>query len=229
MKKGGALALTLIALSLGVHGCSGTGEDKKQAAKVAERPPVAVEVARITSENITDGIDVVGSLSSKFGADVKSEYTGIVTEVFVTEWVKVKKGDPLARLDTREIDVVLQKAKAAVEVAKANLLQAEVATNRVDREYERASKLKEFGLITQQNLDDAEPSNRRPTPGLPPRKPSSKSPKKMCGRLRPGFPRRSFILPWTVSYPCATSTWGILSERWEPNRCSALWITGSWS
>jgi RND family efflux transporter MFP subunit len=98
---------------------------------------------------------VVGSLSSKFGADVKSEYTGIVTEVSVTEWVKVKKGDPLVRLDTREIDVFRQKAKAAVEVAKANLLQAEVATNRVDREYERASKLKEFGLITQQNLDDA--------------------------------------------------------------------------
>ncbi len=155
MKKGGALALTLIALSLGIHGCSATGEDEKQAAKVAQRPPVAVEVTRVSSENITDGIDVVGSLSSKFGADVKSEYTGIVTEVYVTEWVKVKKGDPLAQLDTREIDVVLQKAKAAVEVAKANLLQAEVATNRVDREYERASKLKEFGLITQQNLDDA--------------------------------------------------------------------------
>jgi len=86
MKKGGIFAVALIALSLGIYGCSATGEDKKQAAKVAERPPVAVEVARISSENITDGIDVVGSLSSKFGADVKSEYTGIVTEVSVTEW-----------------------------------------------------------------------------------------------------------------------------------------------
>jgi RND family efflux transporter MFP subunit len=149
------LGAALIVLWVGLCGCSATGEDKKQAAKLAERPPVAVEVARVSSENITDGIDVVGSLSSKFGADVKSEYTGIVTEVSVTEWVKVKKGDPLVRLDTREIDVFRQKAKAAVEVAKANLLQAEVATNRVDREYERASKLKEFGLITQQNLDDA--------------------------------------------------------------------------
>jgi RND family efflux transporter MFP subunit len=61
----------------------------------------------------------------------------------------------LARLDTREIQVFLQKAKAAVEVAKASRLQAEVAANRADREYERALKLKEFGLITQQNLDDA--------------------------------------------------------------------------
>jgi membrane fusion protein (multidrug efflux system) len=155
VKEGGILAVGLLALSLGIGGCSATGEDKKQAAKVPERPPVAVEVARASSESITDGIDVVGSLSSKFGADVKSEYTGIVTEVCVTEWVKVKKGDPLARLDTREIDVFVQKAKAAVEAAKANLLQAEVASNRADREYERALKLKEFGLITQQNLEDA--------------------------------------------------------------------------
>ncbi len=155
MKRRSMLGAALIVLCVGLCGCSATGEDKKQAAKVAERSPVAVEVARISSEDITDGIDVVGSLSSKFGAEVKSEYTGIVTEVSVNEWVKVKKGDPLARLDTREIDVFRQKAKAAVEVAKANLLQAEVATNRVDREYERASKLKEFGLITQQNLDDA--------------------------------------------------------------------------
>jgi RND family efflux transporter MFP subunit len=69
--------------------------------------------------------------------------------------VRVKKGDPLAKLDTREAEVVLQKARAAVEVAKANILQAEVSQNRADREFERAKKLKETGLITQQNFDDA--------------------------------------------------------------------------
>ena len=104
---------------------------------------------------MSEGIEVVGNLAAKFGADVRSEYTGIVTEVYVTEWVKVKKGDPLARLDTREIEVALQRTLAAVEVAKANLLQMEVGENRADREYERAVKLKEEGLITQQALDDA--------------------------------------------------------------------------
>ncbi len=42
-----------------------------------------------------------------------------------------------------------------MEIAKANLMQVEVAANRANREYERALKLKEVGLITQQNLDDA--------------------------------------------------------------------------
>ena len=145
----------VIFLGMVAGGCSTQAEDKKQAAKVAERPPVAVEVTKVRASEVTGTIEVTGSLSYKFGADVKSEYTGIVTDVYVNEWVKVKKGDFLAKLDTREAEVVLQKAKAAVEVAKASILQAEVSQNRANREFERAQKLKETGLITQQAFDDA--------------------------------------------------------------------------
>lgn len=42
-----------------------------------------------------------------------------------------------------------------MEMAKAGLLEAQAAANRADRELERALKLKEAGLVTQQNLDDA--------------------------------------------------------------------------
>jgi membrane fusion protein (multidrug efflux system) len=155
MKKGFIRKVALFALWVGIYGCSATGEDKKPNEKVGQRPPAAVEVTKVTAANITDGIEVIGTLSSKFGAEVKSEYTGIVAEVYVTEWVQVEKGTPLARLDTREGELVLKKAQTAVEIAKANLMQVEVAANRANREYERALKLKEVGLITQQNLDDA--------------------------------------------------------------------------
>jgi len=154
MKKrwfGRTFSLPLLILAIG---CSTQAEDKKQAAKAAERPPVAVEVTMVRASEVTGAIEVTGSLSYKFGAEMKSEYTGIVTDVYVNEWVRVKKGDPLAKLDTREAEVVLQKAKAAVEVARANILQAEVSQNRANREFERAQKLKETGLITQQNFDD---------------------------------------------------------------------------
>jgi membrane fusion protein (multidrug efflux system) len=155
LKKFVWIALFIISLGGVVIGCSTQAEDKKQAAKAAERPPVAVEVTMVRASEVTGAIEVTGSLSYKFGAELKSEYTGIVTDVYVNEWVRVKKGDPLAKLDTREAEVVLQKAKAAVEVARANILQAEVSQNRANREFERAQKLKETGLITQQNFDDA--------------------------------------------------------------------------
>ena len=144
----------LLILWIGLSGCSGKGESKDPSGKTTGRPPVAVEVIKAATADFTEGIDVVGSLSPKFGADVKSEYVGIVTDVYVNEWVRVKKGTPLAKIDTREMEILLQKAKAAVEMSKANLLQAEVSGNRANREYDRLLKLKEVGLVTQQNLDD---------------------------------------------------------------------------
>jgi RND family efflux transporter MFP subunit len=149
-----ALGAVLLTLWIGLLGCSGRGDSKSPDAKTTGRPAVAVEVTKVGAIDLIEGIEVVGSLSPKFSADVKSEYAGIVTEVYVTEWVRVKKGTPLAKIDPREMEIVLQKAKAAVEMAKANLLQAEVAGNRAEREYNRLIKLKEFGLVTQQNLDD---------------------------------------------------------------------------
>lgn len=66
----------------------------------------------------------------------------------VSEWVAVRRGQPLARLDTRE-------AEATLAAARAALLQAQVAQTRAARELERAQRLMEVGLMTQQGLDDA--------------------------------------------------------------------------
>ena len=137
-------------------GCSKSGGDQKTEEKTGGKPPVAVEVTKVSATDFTEGIDVVGSLAAKFGSDVKSEYAGIVTDIYVNEWVRVKKGTPLAKIDTREMEIIIQKARAAVEMAKANLLQTEVAGRRADREYDRLLKLKEVGLVTQQSLDDGQ-------------------------------------------------------------------------
>lgn len=154
MRWRSALEILLLVLSIGFSSCSDKGDGKNPGEKTEGRPPVAVEVTKVGVTDYSEGIDVVGSLSPKFGADIKSEYSGIVTEVYVTEWIRVKRGAPLARIDSREMEILLQKAGAAVEMAKANLLQAEVAGNRANREYDRLLKLKEAGLVTQQNLDD---------------------------------------------------------------------------
>ena len=81
-------------LGLGIYGCSATGEEKKPNEKIAQKPVAAVEVTKAGASTVSDGIEVIGTLSPKFGADVKSEYTGIVTEVYVTEWVQGEEGGP---------------------------------------------------------------------------------------------------------------------------------------
>ena len=112
------------------------------------RPPVAVETAPAVTGTLEESIEVVGSLAPKNDAEVRAEYAGAVAEIYVSEWVPVKKGTPLARLDTRELD-------AAVSAAEASAREAEAAVERADREYERAVKLKDAGLMTQQGLDEA--------------------------------------------------------------------------
>lgn len=144
LQRSWATLAALVALTLAAASCSGPGTAGTRASK----PAVAVETASATAADLDETVTVVGTLAPKFSADVKSELNAVVAEVYVSEWVRVKKGTPLARLDTSEEGAALEGFKAAV-------LQAEVAETRALREFERAEKLKTAGLLTQQGLDDA--------------------------------------------------------------------------
>jgi RND family efflux transporter MFP subunit len=133
--------------------CSRNGEARKD--PVARKPPVAVEVATAAPQGLIEGIEVTGNLEPKFYADVKTQIPGLVKQVFVTEWVRVRKGQPLAKIDVAETEALVKKGKAGVESAKAALAEAQVSVNRAEREFGRAMKLKESGLATQQSVDDA--------------------------------------------------------------------------
>lgn len=131
-------------------GCTASSEAPDQG-----KPPVAVDVVPARAAAQSDTIAVVGSLAPKFEASVRSEYAGIVEEVHVAQWVRVRKGQPLATLDTREGRVLLQRAKAGLDAARAALAQADVQARRAEREAERSTELKAAGLATQQQLDDS--------------------------------------------------------------------------
>jgi RND family efflux transporter MFP subunit len=143
-----ARASVFILLTISLAALAACSNKAEPGAVEAGRPPVAVSVEAAVATDLVDTIDVVGTLEPKFTADVKSEVTGVVTEVYVTEWVPVKRGDKLARLDSRETE-------AGIETLKAAEAQAKVGQNRAQREHERAQQLKQYGLITPQALDDA--------------------------------------------------------------------------
>jgi membrane fusion protein (multidrug efflux system) len=136
--------LVILAAALAAA-CSDNSESKPLE---AGRPPVPVSIEQVAASDLEQAVDVVGTLQAKFTADVKSEVTGVVTAVYVTEWVPVKRGDRLAQLDSRETE-------AGIETLRAAEAQAKVNQNRAQREYERAQQLKEYGLITPQAFDDA--------------------------------------------------------------------------
>jgi membrane fusion protein, multidrug efflux system len=94
-------------------------------------------------------------LTPKVEAEVKTEIPGLVKELFVTEWVRVRKGQPLARISLAETEALVKRAGANLESAKASMVEARVAADRSEREKARILKLKEAGLATQQSVDDA--------------------------------------------------------------------------
>jgi RND family efflux transporter MFP subunit len=147
-----ALALLAACSLLGAAACSKSG---KEGPKASEKPPAAVELVKASVSDVAEGVDLVGTLVPRYDAEVKSEFGGRIAEIFVTQWVRVKAGAPLARVDTQEGETVVRRAESAVALAKATLLEAQAAAGRADRELERAKNLKASGLITQQNLDDA--------------------------------------------------------------------------
>ncbi|MBA4394558.1 MAG: efflux RND transporter periplasmic adaptor subunit, partial [Desulfobacca sp.] len=97
MKRGLLIGAVLAALWVGFWGCSKGKEDPKSGEKAGTRPPVAVEADVVQAKDLIEGIEVVGSLAAKYEANLRSEYAGIVTQVYVTEWIHVKKGTPLAK------------------------------------------------------------------------------------------------------------------------------------
>lgn len=140
------LIISITALTL-LAGCS-----KKQ--EVSVKPPVAVELAAAAPAELIEGVEVTGTLEPKFSADIKTQIPGLVKEVYVTQWVQVRKGQPLARIDVAETEAITKRAEAAVVSAKAQLAQSQVSLSRAEREEARLVKLKEAGLATQQAVDD---------------------------------------------------------------------------
>lgn len=143
--------MILLAACCALSACSG----KKEKTAMAAKPPVAVETKAAAGSNLTDGIEVTGSLEPKFSVDIRTQIPGLVKQVFVNEWVYVKKGQQLARIDVSETEALVKRAEAGIASAKANLSQTQVASNRSERELSRVLKLKESGLATQQAVDDA--------------------------------------------------------------------------
>jgi RND family efflux transporter MFP subunit len=173
-----ALSLTvlfpaILAASTLLAGCPGTPGRAAQHGEVAplttatataratpapapQRPAVAVDVAPVTAAAVQETLDLIGAIRSKFEASVRSEYSGKLSDVYITEWVTVKKGQALAKLDTRESETQVESARAAVAQAQADLMSAQAAATKAARAYQRVAKLKAEEIVSEQNLDDAE-------------------------------------------------------------------------
>lgn len=130
-------------------------KDRSACASTAAAPTlVAVDAAVPGRKTLHRYVEVFGSLSPKTATEIKSELLGRVHRAPVKEWDAVKPGDVLLEIDPTDSNMTVRKEEAGLKMARAQVLQAKVDVSRAKREYDRATKLKQGGLVTGQELDD---------------------------------------------------------------------------
>jgi len=104
-----------------------TVSDKKseiqaeQAAAIKnERPPVNTVVMEVTPGAISNKINLPGSVEPWTRLELISKIAGSIEEVLVQEGDSVQEGDIIAKIESDDYRIALERAKAAYKLAKAD-------------------------------------------------------------------------------------------------------------
>lgn len=128
----------------------------------SEEPQYKTE--EVQRGNLSVIVSATGTLQPTNKVDVSSELSGIVKHVSVDYNDRVKKGQTLAQLDTTKLEAQLTQSKAALESARAKVLQTQATVT------ETLSKLKQFQKVrelsnnkvpSQSEMDTAEALHER--------------------------------------------------------------------
>lgn len=117
---------TLAALAGGT-GCKAKAEDDAGTAKadtLASTSGVSLPVvgAPVRKGDLVLTVTTTGQVRSDAVATIRSETQGPITEVLVRPGQRVRKGDPLVKVDPRLLDIAIEQAQAQYEKARLNVL-----------------------------------------------------------------------------------------------------------
>jgi RND family efflux transporter MFP subunit len=84
-------------------------------------PAVSVRTTAVQRLSIQRQVDLAGTLLSPDQAKVSSEAAGVVRQVLVEIGREVNAGDPLVRIEPRELELALQRAEASLRQTRAQL------------------------------------------------------------------------------------------------------------
>jgi membrane fusion protein (multidrug efflux system) len=93
---------------------------EQEAAISQERPPVNAVVMQVEPGEISERLNLPGSIEAWTSLMLTAEVGGTIEAVLVTEGDSVRQGDILARIEADDYQIALQRAEAAFRLAKAD-------------------------------------------------------------------------------------------------------------
>jgi membrane fusion protein, multidrug efflux system len=137
-----AVVFACLGLGVSLLGC----ERKSKAAKPEEAVPVVVATAQLL--DVPREVATFGVVEASSTVDVAPQVQGLVTQVHFKEGDFVKRGDLLFTVDTRPY-------RASLAAAQAELLRNQAVADQAQLEAERATRLKQEGVASDQEVAKA--------------------------------------------------------------------------
>jgi len=156
MRRPESFLVAVVAVALVTVACGESKPTPTQAApptttaqKPATPPPSATKAPSETLEILT-------VLSVEQEVDVLAQRRGVVMEIVAVQGAVVQKGAVLARLDERDLQAQLDRARADLQVAQNNVKYNEAEVKAREAAHRRAQEMRKAGLNSDADLEEAE-------------------------------------------------------------------------
>ncbi|MGE5189886.1 MAG: efflux RND transporter periplasmic adaptor subunit, partial [Gemmatimonadota bacterium] len=120
----------------------------------AKAPPF--KTLTVERGDITQFVSATGNLNAVTTVQVGSQVSGTIRKIFVDFNSPVKKGQPIAEIDTSLFRASVVQAEGGLAAAKANLEKAKVTAANALRTLRRNTELLKDGFVAQADVDNAQ-------------------------------------------------------------------------
>jgi RND family efflux transporter MFP subunit len=119
------------------------------------KPPVAVEIEKVTFAPIKDVREYTGTVYPYYQYIVAPKVSGRIIEIRkrIGDWVK--NGEIIARIDDAEYQQAVLEAEANLKIAQASLAESKSQFDLTKQESERVQSLYEKGIASSSELDNS--------------------------------------------------------------------------
>lgn len=119
-------------------------------------PKVQFKTLKIERGSIVSAVSATGTLNAVVTVQVGTQVSGTLSRLYVDFNSRVRKGQPIAQIDTALFDSAVQQARGNALNAEANLAKARVTVADTKRTLGRNKQLLEQGIVSQSDLDAAQ-------------------------------------------------------------------------
>ncbi|HLK06952.1 MAG TPA: efflux RND transporter periplasmic adaptor subunit [Candidatus Angelobacter sp.] len=150
MKSAKLLLIAIVAVPLGIAGCS---SDRMV---VAKTPEIArgISLTQVQERPTEDLFEVVGTVRALLTAPISAEIMGRITSVKVQEGDSVKQGETLLTIEDVQPKAGLEQAQAGLTAADHEVAAAESELTLAQSTFARLKKLHEEKSISPQEFDE---------------------------------------------------------------------------